>query len=74
MIPNLTILIAAYIVFRCIEILCANASRFQSAIARSLMNVVALLLIVIAGWISYETVLAGAHAQNQMESFGGLLR
>src|ERR1035438_1235914 len=58
MIPTIGIMIGAYIGFRCIEVLCRNASNFSSRGARTFTGVMAVLTMAMAAYCSLSLISA----------------
>jgi uncharacterized protein YqgC (DUF456 family) len=61
MIPDIGVLIGAYIALRCVEMLCKPAAAFSSAVARSITSVLAMLTIVVTAVIVYDLVSRGSN-------------
>lgn len=61
MIPDIGVLIGAYIALRCVEILCKPEAAFASGVARSITNVLAMLTIVVTAVIVYDLVSRGSN-------------
>ena len=58
MIPTIGIMISAYIGFRCIELLCRNASHFSSQGARTFTGIMAVLTMAVAAYCSLSLIAA----------------
>jgi hypothetical protein len=64
MIPNLTIMIGAYIVFRCIESIVAQVQKPNLSASGRFVVVVALLCIAVALIVTVDTISSGASMQR----------
>jgi len=64
MIPTIGVMISAYIGFRCVEVLCRNASQFSSKAARTFTVIMAVLTMAVAAYSSLSLV--GASGQATM--------
>ncbi len=60
MIPSIGIMIAAYIVFRCVEVMCRNGSQFAGKTSRALTVIVASVAMIVAGLAGMDLLLAGS--------------
>ena len=60
MIPDIGVMMGAYITLRCVEVLCKPATAFSSKGARSVTNILAMLAIVVAAVVVYDLVARGS--------------
>lgn len=60
MIPTIGLMIGSYIIFRCFDLLCRGSGSFVSTAARSLMQVLAIILILLTGSLIYDLHSAGS--------------
>jgi hypothetical protein len=60
MIPDIGVMMGAYITMRCIEVLCKPADAFSSKIARSVANILAMLTVVVTVVVVADLVNRGA--------------
>ena len=60
MIPTIGLMIAAYIAMCCVEILAKSDERYSSGKAHEVINRVAILVLLLTGWISFALLLSGA--------------
>jgi hypothetical protein len=68
MIPNLTIMISAYIVFRCIESIVAQIQKPNLSASGRFVVVVAILCIVVALIVTADTISSGSSMQRLLPS------
>jgi hypothetical protein len=64
MIPDIGVMLGAYITFRCAEVLCKPGTAFSSKTARSVTNILAMLTIVVAAVVVYDLVTRGSNLPN----------
>jgi hypothetical protein len=63
MIPDIGLMIGAYITFRCVEVLCQNASHFSSQGARTFTRILAVLTMAVAAFCSLSLI-AGSGSRS----------
>jgi len=61
MIPDIGVLIGAYIALRCVEMLCKPEAAFSSKVAKSITSILATLTIVVTAGIVYDLVSRGSN-------------
>lgn len=59
MIPTIGIMIGGYIIFRCIEISCRAQSQFASGAARVTVIILAMIGVVVTGFLTLDLVFSG---------------
>lgn len=61
MIPDIGVMIGAYITMRCIDVLCRPTTAFSSKWAGSTLRIIAMLVIVVTAGVVYDLVTRGSN-------------
>ena len=72
MIPSLAVMVGAYIVLRCIDLVLRADSHYSSRGAKGVVTLVAVLAAVVAVVQAYDIVQVGLETNRQMETMRDL--
>jgi len=66
MIPNIGLMIAGYIILRCIETLCRHPSHFTSTGAQTFVQAMAILVILVTGFLTLDLMLGSSQSFDKL--------
>jgi hypothetical protein len=68
MIPSIGLIIGAYVILRCIDLMCARENRYKGKYARIIVSICCVVTILMAGEMMFSLAIAGGGTLSSFAS------